>query len=70
MSFHWRALLATGEAVPASELTAAGLAESFEDQPAAEAWLGEYFSDFLELGATKVELLADDEVVYQMSLAD
>lgn len=42
----------------------------FDDQDAAEAWLGEHWRDLADAGVDEVTLLCDGEVVYgPMSLS-
>lgn len=36
----------------------------FDDQDAAEAWLGEHWGDLADVGVDEVTLLCDGEVVY------
>ncbi len=64
MSFHWQAIDRTGErATPQS--SAAGLAEEFDSQEAAEAWLTENFEELRAAGLSAVSLYeGEDRLLY------
>ena len=47
-----------------------GSSEEFEDQAAAEAWLGDEWRELLNGGVQTVELMDGDELVYRMSLLE
>lgn len=48
----------------ASDLEAAGLAQHFTSQAAAEEWLTLFFEDLLEQGVTEVSLYEEDRLIY------
>ncbi len=53
------------------ELAADGLLPTFDDQAAAEQWLGEYFDHLSLAGVETVSLYADSTIVYgPMSLEE
>ena len=59
---RWRYLDAAGIEV--------GSSEEFEDQEAAESWLGEAWRRLRDEGVEKVELTADGELLYRMGLGE
>lgn len=62
--FRWKAEF-PADAEPADdELSRVGLDQTFESQAQAEQWLGEFWMDLDDLGASAVSLLEADRVVY------
>ncbi|MBB1483657.1 hypothetical protein H5392_07250 [Tessaracoccus sp. MC1865] len=61
MSYRWQP---TSGTYAESDLAAADLAKTFEDQAAAEAWLTLFFDDLLEQGVSGVSLYEEDRLVY------
>lgn len=71
MSYWWDAELAPGAEATTDDLTGAGLGMQFDDQIAAEEWLGNFYLDLQDLGVTQVSLFEADRLVYgPMSLGD
>jgi hypothetical protein len=58
--FAWRYLDAGGADV--------GRSDPFDDQDAAESWLGDSWRRLLERGVESVELMDDSAIVYRMGL--
>lgn len=61
MSYFWKPV---SGAFVESELLAAGLAPRFDDQVAAEEWVGLFFDDLLEHGVEEVSLHEEDRLLY------
>ena len=61
MSYHWKP--ETG-AFSLADLEAVGLLHRFEDQAAAEEWLGVFYGDLLEQGVAEVSLYEEDRLIY------
>jgi hypothetical protein len=61
MSWRW---VPVSGAYTTSALEAAGLAHTFDDQSAAEEWLGLFFDDLLREGVAEVSLYEEDRLVY------
>jgi hypothetical protein len=62
MPWSWRYEGANGESVE-------GPTETFSSQADAESWIGQTWRQLASTGVTTVELVEDDRVEYQMSLA-
>ena len=63
MSYWWDAELAAGAEATEDDLTGAGLGNRFEDQQAAEEWLGAFYDDLADLGVARVSLFEEDRLV-------
>lgn len=61
MSYRWQPTAGT---FTEGDLDAAGLAQSFDSQPAAEEWLTMFFEDLLDHGVSEVSLCEEDRLVY------
>ncbi|HJE52109.1 MAG TPA: hypothetical protein K8V15_09095 [Tessaracoccus flavescens] len=61
MSYFWKPESGT---FVESELERAGLAHRFDDQTAAEEWIGLFFDDLLERGVEEVSLYEEDRLIY------
>lgn len=61
MSYRWEP---TAGSFAASDIEAAGLAKTFEDQVAAEEWLALFFEDLLDQGVAEVSLYEEDRLIY------
>ncbi|WP_018353490.1 hypothetical protein [Longispora albida] len=71
MAWIWRYEDADGQSVTPQDADGnpvEGSAESYPAQGDAESWLGQSFRDLQAAGVTKVVLLEDDRVEYDMSL--
>lgn len=64
MSYWWSAELAPGAEATPDDLSGAGLDARFEDQAAAEEWLGAFYTDLADLGVSQVSLYEADRLVY------
>lgn len=61
MSYRWKPVAG---AFVESELAAAGLDKSFDDQVAAEEWLSLFFEDLVDQGVAEVSLYEEDRLIY------
>ena len=61
MAYHWAPV--TG-ACSLGGLESAGLLHRFEDQAAAEEWLGLFYGELLEQGVAEVSLYEEDRLIY------
>ncbi|AQX16657.1 hypothetical protein BCR15_10805 [Tessaracoccus lapidicaptus] len=61
MSYAWRP---ESGAYTLAELEDEGLLHRFEDQGAAEEWLGIFYGDLLEHGVAEVSLYEEDRLIY------
>ena len=61
MAYHWAPV--TG-AYSLGDLESAGLLHRFEDQAAAEEWLGLFYGELLEQGVAEVSLYEEDRLSY------
>ena len=61
MSWRW---VPVSGAFSHSALESAGLTHAFDDQGAAEEWLGLFFDDLLREGVVEVSLYEEDRLVY------
>lgn len=61
MSYRWTP--ETG-AFAVADLESAGLLHSFEDQAAAEEWLGLFYGELLQHGVAEVSLYEEDRLIY------
>lgn len=68
MAWTWRYL--TADAQDAASKVKVENAEPFTNQSDAESWLGENWRELYAAGVATVELVEDDRVEYEMSLAE
>lgn len=61
MSYRW---VPSGGSFAEQALEAADLAKHFDDQAAAEEWLGLFYEDLLEQGVSEVTLYEEDRLIY------
>lgn len=61
MSYFWQPVAGS---FAERELESAGLVKRFDDQTAAEEWLGLFFDDLLGQGVTEVSLYEEDRLIY------
>lgn len=61
MSYHW---VPSSGTFSLDALGGAGLLPRFEDQAAAEEWLGLFYGDLLDQGVAEVDLYEEDRIVY------
>ncbi|MGL5405886.1 MAG: hypothetical protein ACRDAX_03725 [Propionibacteriaceae bacterium] len=62
--YHWELVLAPSSEATPEDLSAAGFEHTFDSQPEAEAWLGEYWSDLQDYGVAEVSLIDGENLVY------
>lgn len=62
--FRWDLTIAAGAETTPEDLTAAGFAQTFPDQEAAEAWLGQMYADLQDYDVEAVTLVEGDRTVY------
>lgn len=61
MGYHW---LPESGAFSLADLEAVGLRRKFEEQAAAEEWLGDHYGELLEQGVAEVSLYEEDRLIY------
>ncbi|MFB9620065.1 hypothetical protein [Brooklawnia cerclae] len=64
MPYRWHADLAPGTETTPDDLVCAGIGMRFDDQAAAEEWLGAFYADLQDLGVSQVSLFEEDRLVY------